>query len=217
MKRTLLLIRTFGHGNILKHSRRLPFLSPNEVAILNAGGPAVRDLRVSQESIDRHDTALIDNINAVVGQNDTFWILGDFSMGGSYEVARRYRDRIVCRNVNLVWGNHDKRVIRPLFGIVLEQGMVRVGDQDIWLNHYPMRSWDKSFHGSWHLYGHVHGRMKHLDDADPYALTKDAGVDANDYKPFSMAELRTYMAPRMAKFYERKAGLSRGKSDVDWA
>ncbi len=60
--------------------------------------------------------------------------------------------------------------------------------------------------------------MKHLDDADPYTLTKDVGVDANEYKPISMAQLRKYMAPRMAKFYERKAALVRGsKSEVDWA
>lgn len=85
--------------------------------------------------------------------DDTLWIVGDFCMEGRFDFAKAYRDRIKCRNVHLVWGNHDKRSIRPLFGQVLEQGMVKVDGQNIWLNHYPMRSWDKSFHGSWHLYG----------------------------------------------------------------
>jgi calcineurin-like phosphoesterase family protein len=64
-----------------------------------------------------------------------------------------------CRNVHLVWGNHDHRSIRPVFKEVLEQGMIEVEGQPVWLNHYPMRSWDRKTRGSWHLYGHVHGRL----------------------------------------------------------
>ena len=45
------------------------------------------------------------------------------------------------------------------------KGWVRVGSVQIWVNHYPMRSWNKSFHGSWHFYGHVHGRLASGCDA----------------------------------------------------
>src|SRR5262249_42976067 len=80
----------------------------------------------------------------------------------------------------------------------------------IWVNHYPMRSWDKSFHGSWQLYGHVHGRLRREDEAQPHLLTRDVGVDACEYRPVSFEELRAYMAPRVEAFRRRKAGLSQG-------
>ena len=97
------------------------------------------DWRVSDETVERHDQMLMDNINAVVAASDTLWILGDFCWG-DFAAAKGFRDRIKCRNVNLVWGNHDKREIEPLFGKTIEQGVVRWEGQKIWLNHYPMRS-----------------------------------------------------------------------------
>jgi calcineurin-like phosphoesterase family protein len=113
-----------------------------------------------------------------------------------------------------VWGNHDRRAIRPLFGQAIEQGMIEVEGQEIWLNHYPMRSWDKSFHGSWHLYGHVHGRLGREDAANPATLVKDVGVDACDYHPWNFDELSAYMAPRIEAFHRRKAAFRAGEDDV---
>src|SRR5205807_4253480 len=143
-------------------------------------------------------------------EHDTLWILGDFCFG-RLEEARPYRERICCREVHLVWGNHDHHSIRPLFAQAIEQGMVRVEGQEIWLNHYPMRSWNKSFHGSWHLYGHVHGRLRREDEANPSALTKDVGVDACNYQPCGFEELRVYMAPRVKAFQRRTAALFQGE------
>jgi calcineurin-like phosphoesterase family protein len=189
-----------GHGNIIKYCLR-PFLSAREMeqARRDPRGP----WRVSEETIRRHDDALIQAINAAVAEDDILWMLGDFCWG-QLDVARQYRERLRCRNINFVWGNHDHRSIRPLFVHVLEQGMIEVEGQDIWLNHYPTRSWNRSFHGSWQLYGHVHGRMAAEDAAHPSLLTKDVGVDACDYRPWSFAELSAYMAPRIEKFNERK-------------
>jgi calcineurin-like phosphoesterase family protein len=96
---------------------------------------------------------------------------------------------------------------------VLEQGMIRVEGHDIWLNHYPMRSWNKSFHGSWHVYGHVHGRLAAEDRANESTLVKDVGVDACDYRPWSFDDLHAYMAPRIEKFQARKAKFLEGQED----
>jgi calcineurin-like phosphoesterase family protein len=200
-----------GHGNIIKYCLR-PFLTPEEKE------RAQRDSRsrwkVSDETIRRHDDALLEAINAAVGEQDTLWILGDFCWG-RLETARSYRERIRCQHVHLVWGNHDHRSIRPAFQEVLEQGMIDVEGQAIWLNHYPMRSWDRNFHGSWQLYGHVHGRLAAEDAAHPETLTKDVGVDACDYRPWSFEELRAYMAPRIEKFNEHKAALLRGADESE--
>jgi calcineurin-like phosphoesterase family protein len=200
-----------GHANIIRYCLR-PFLSPEEEDL------ALRDprgrWRVSDETVRSHDDALLDAINASVGDRDTLWVLGDFCWG-RLDTARRYRDRIRCRNVHLVWGNHDHRSIRPLFGEALEQGMIGVAGQDIWLNHYPMRSWNKSFHGSWHLYGHVHGRLATEDAAHPSWLTRDVGVDAAGYRPLSFDELRTEMAPRFEQFQQWKATLLQAGADAE--
>jgi len=200
-----------GHGNIIRYCLR-PFLSSaeRERALEDPRGK----WRVSEQTLRRHDNALLDGINAAVQTHDTLWILGDFCWGG-IETARRYLGGIRCQNVNLVWGNHDHRSVRPLFAQAIDQGMVSVGGQNVWLNHYPMRSWNKAFHGSWHLYGHVHGRLTKEDEAKPWVLTKDVGVDACNYQPVNLEQLRTYMAPRMEAFRQRKAELAAGENVND--
>lgn len=192
-----------GHANIIRHCLRPFFSAVEEEHALH--DPRGR-WRISDETVERHDVALLSTLNGMIQSQDTLWIVGDFCWGGA-DAARKYRDRIHCRNVNLVWGNHDQRNIRPLFGSAIEQGMIGVEGQEVWLNHYPMRSWNKSFHGSWHVYGHVHGRLAHEDAANPWWLTRDVGVDACGYQPVSFAMLRSYMEPRQEAFRKRRAEL----------
>jgi calcineurin-like phosphoesterase family protein len=195
-----------GHANIIKYCQR-PFLSPEERERVRQDARGRWSL--SAETVRRHDDGLLEAINSRVGASDILWVLGDFCWG-TLEEATGYRDRIHCRHVHLVWGNHDHQSIRPLFEDAIEQGMFRAEGQDVWLNHYPMRSWNRSFHGTWHLYGHVHGRLAAEDAANDWTLTKDIGVDACDYRPWSMDDLRAYMAPRLEKFDRRKAAFLGG-------
>ena len=185
-----------GHGNIIKYCQR-PFLSPEERkrARMNPRGL----WKVSPATVARHDEALLDAINERVGEEDILWVLGDFSLA-PLEQARTYRERIRCRHVNLVRGNHDLASYDALFERVLDQGMIKHQGKKIWLNHYPMRSWDKAFHAAWHLYGHVHGRLREEDAANPRLLTRDVGVDTCDFRPLSFEEIADYMAPREAAF-----------------
>ena len=189
-----------GHANIIKFCQR-PFLSEAEQELLKED-PRGR-WKVSRQSINHHDEALIAAINDSAVEQDTLWILGDFCWG-EHEEAARYLNRFRCKNVNLVWGNHDHRSIGPLFQRAVEQCKIKVKGQKIWLNHYPMRSWDASFHGSWHLYGHVHARLQVEDQQQQWRLTRDVGVDACDYRPISFEELSDYMAPRLKTFTEHR-------------
>lgn len=196
-----------GHGNIIKYCKR-PFLSEEEKEKAEAdtrGG-----WKVSAETVRRHDNYLIDSINERVREKDVLWILGDFCLG-SFEVASRYRARIRCREVNFVRGNHDLPSYDSLFSKTIDQGMIKWEGKKIWLNHYPMRSWDKAFHGAWHLYGHVHGRLQEEDAATPRLLVRDVGVDATDYLPVSFTELQKYMAPRENAFWEWRDSISEGE------
>ena len=198
----------FGHANIVKYSQR-PFLSDDEWIKLKADprGP----WKVSRETIDLHDEQLILAINDLVQPDDELWFLGDFCWGKE-KAASEYLDRIHCRNCHLVWGNHDHSTVGSQFKSTMHQGMIRVQGQLIWLNHYPMRSWDGRFHGSWHLYGHVHNRFTSLDEQSPHSLTRDVGVDACNYKPISFDQLAEYMQPRTIAFNEVRNRVMKGDS-----
>jgi calcineurin-like phosphoesterase family protein len=200
----------FGHGNIIKYCRR-PFMSAEEFAITR-DDPRNR-LRLSDATVKRHDEALLEAINTRVQPDDTLWVVGDFCWGGRAE-ALRYRERIRCRDVRLVWGNHDRAEIADVFTDCIDQGMIAVEGQEVWLNHYPMRSWNKAFHGTWHFYGHVHGRLQREDAAKPTMLVKDVGVDACDYRPWSFDDLKRYMAPRVEAFQRNKAAFTQGRDDA---
>jgi calcineurin-like phosphoesterase family protein len=213
-------IRYLGHANILKYCKR-PFLSESERLELDTfdDHDAQRKLRISRESLDLHDTTIIDNINAVVGRYDILWHLGDFAFGG-FERARRYRDRIHCQTIYLVWGNHDDASVRPLFEDCFFQGgggsssnpprLLVVEGQRIFLNHYPMLSWEKSYKGAWMLHGHVHGNIRRNPitcAAYDQMLICDTGVDGpcysskdHTFKPWSMDELRKYMTLKTTTF-----------------
>src|SRR5262245_10366818 len=102
----------FGHGNIIRYCNR-PFLSDEEKRLPEQLGPRGR-WPASDGTVRRHDEALLAAINERVAVNDLLYIVGDFCMGTLYEAAR-YRGRIVCKNVFLVWGNHDHGSIGPLF------------------------------------------------------------------------------------------------------
>jgi calcineurin-like phosphoesterase family protein len=177
-----------GHANIIKYCQR-PFLLPVEKQML-ADGVAFKPC---PETVKLHDDTIIDNINAMVGRKDQLWILGDFCWGDKGK-AYAYRQRINCYDVRLIWGNHDDESVGGVFQDARQYQMIEIGEQKIFMCHYPMRSWDQSHRGSWQLFGHVHGN---LDDV-PNLLTLDVGVDTHDFKPWSFADIAEYMVPRQA-------------------
>jgi calcineurin-like phosphoesterase family protein len=148
---------------------------------------------------------LIEGINSFVDEHDTLWHLGDWAWGGSggyYETCRRFRDRVVCRTVNLVWGNHDRRTIRDLFNQAHDQVEISVAGQKITLNHYAMAVWQDSHKGAWHFYGHSHSRAEEwLDTHLPGRRSIDVGVDnaarmLGMYRPWTFEELRALLDGR---------------------
>lgn len=63
------------------------------------------------ETIEEMDTAVVDNINNVVGENDYLLHFGDWSFGG-IENVWNFRKRIICKNIILILGNHDHHILR---------------------------------------------------------------------------------------------------------
>lgn len=164
-----------SHANIIRYSSR-PFID-----------------------IEEMDTVLADNINRDVGVNDVLYHLGDWSAWRGEGTVKSFRKRIWCKNVHLIYGNHDKqirkdRTLQSLFSSTNDILNITLAGHPIVLCHYAMRVWDKSHHGAWQLYGHSHGSLPD----DPCALQLDVGVDTglyghSKYTPYSLEELRSIM------------------------
>ena len=143
------------------------------------------------QSIDQMNDALVNNINFKVGQNDTLIILGDIAFGG-FESIGKFLDRLVCKNIHLVLGNHDHHIrnnrenIQEFFISVSDYLQVRINDQDFVLSHYPFASWNGLNKGVIHLHGHVH-----LSNQIKWGNGKrlDVGVDGNGYFPYKITEI----------------------------
>ena len=61
------------------------------------------------KSLEHMNATLAGNINEVVGQDDILIHLGDWSFGG-FESIKEFRDKIICKNVHLITGNHDHHI-----------------------------------------------------------------------------------------------------------
>lgn len=153
-------------------------------------------------SVREMDETIINNINALVLPDDTLYCLGDFIFKNAQRVPA-YRDRINCKNIILIRGNHDPRkrgnphpVLFKSFNSVHD--MLQITDNyngktiDIIMCHYAMRTWNKSHYGSISLYGHSHGTL--FDDSN--LLSMDVGVDCHNFKPITLDQIMEHMAKK---------------------
>jgi len=157
-------------------------------------------------TVDKMNQTIVDNINAKVGQDDILWHLGDWAMGGMQNIEI-FRDRLVCKNIHLVLGNHDKSIVKypekfnKLFSSVQTTfgwpvfGKSKIGGTSFMLSHFPMFVWDKHMHGSIHLHGHSHGSLK-MPGMNTRKIL-DVGMDNHpEFRPFHIDEIKKMMAQR---------------------
>jgi calcineurin-like phosphoesterase family protein len=112
-------------------------------------------------TIEEMNEAIVDGINSVVGQDDVLIHLGDFSFGG-FENIQKFRDRIICKEIHLILGNHDTHIennkggVQELFTSVNHYTRLLYKNKTFVLFHFPISSWDSLNKGHIHLHGHVH-------------------------------------------------------------
>ncbi len=154
-------------------------------------------------TIKDHDDHIIDRINAHVEPKDELFILGDFCWTGTYRKPGHFRNRIKCRSVHLIWGNHDQASVANQFSTTQDVLIVKLGTDtsklpeqpsrpiEAFLSHYAHAFWPSSHHGMLHLYGHCHdAREETLDTLFPGRRSIDVGVDTakrllGEFRPFS--------------------------------
>ena len=150
------------------------------------------------KNADEMNKTIIDNINAVVKQDDTLYILGDICHRISIEKGDELINQIKCKNKILIKGNHDKNWNRSLFTEIRDFKEISYSQGDkhysISLMHYPMLEWPKSFHGSIHLHGHCHNKPEYNQRMKKEGTRRyDVGVDANNFKPVSITEILKFI------------------------
>lgn len=132
----------------------------------NIAGPSVSNWDKGYrdfDSVEEMNEAILDSINSKVDKDDILYHLGDFAMGKS-DAIRGFRDKIVCKNIHLILGNHDDKVRRvpnykDMFASVHNMYEMYYNKQLIVMCHYPLHVWNKHAKGSLHFFGHCHGSL----------------------------------------------------------
>ena len=133
------------------------------------------------DSIGEMNEMIVNNINSVVGQDDVLIHLGDWSFGG-FENIKIFRDRIVCKEIHLILGNHDEHIeknrdgVQELFTSVNHYTKLMYKFDTLVLMHYPIDSWDGLNKGHIHLHGHCHLPQQKVFGK---GRRMDVGIDGN--------------------------------------
>lgn len=147
-------------------------------------------------SVDEMDEIMIENWNKLVKPQDFIYHLGDFAFADHTP----YLDRLNGKKT-LILGNHDhSNRVKKAKGwdeIVTLKEMYLPCSTFVVLCHYSMRVWNRSHHGTIHLYGHSHGTLP----GDSQSC--DVGVDCWELKPVALEQIKE----RLAK--------SKSRPDVD--
>jgi calcineurin-like phosphoesterase family protein len=164
----------FGHQNIIKLCKR-PFASSEEM-----------------------DTAMIARWNEVVTPEDTIYVLGDVAYRQASGAFPQIFEQL-NGNKHLIYGNHDNNEVRNQpWQSVTNYREINVDGKQIFLFHYPIRSWNGMYRGALHLYGHEHGNVPNFSNCC------DIGVDCWNFYPVTLQQIG-----------ERIAGLPKWVAQTD--
>ncbi len=167
----------FGHANIIRYDNR-PF-----------------------ENTGKMDEMLIERWNKTVSDEDTVYILGDFSWY-TEEKTVKILESLAGHKV-LIKGNHDKvspKIARQFVKVCDYLELIDHNTRVI-LCHYPMPFWNGQFRDSVHLYGHVHNshqwnvcenlrnELKQLQDIPMRMYNVGCMMEWMDYTPRTLEEI----------------------------
>ena len=144
----------YGHKNIVS----------GVTSWRNEDGEIPYDAVRNFPDIETMNDLMVDNINRNVEENDYLIHLGDWSFGGIEKVTE-FRERINCKNIVLMLGNHDHHIqkekhLQKLFTHVTHYEELKVtkkhDSHKFILCHYPIISWNNQRNGAYMLHGHQH-------------------------------------------------------------
>ena len=180
-------------------------------ADLHLGDKTIARWRGFGDDVAAHDDLILGNLEQCLRFDDELWILGDICRPRVDDV-RRMRAAIPCQQVNVIVGNHDtkaKFVTAGGFKTVeyyAHVGKVRREGYRFVLSHYPMLDWDRAYHGSYMLHGHIHslsakspaqdssrggmGMRGYNEAMRTQGIRRyDVGLDAHDLRPVTAEQI----------------------------
>jgi calcineurin-like phosphoesterase family protein len=155
-------------------------------------------------------------INSTVPEDGVLYFLGDLALNATDGQVIGWLNGIKCRNIKMLWGNHESNTYRiykqemlrqfgrddievyPLtMGNVTFVGNhveIQVGKKNIIMNHFPFKIWNGGNRNTWHLNGHSHLSDKERHPEHPLGKTLDTGIDCG--KIWSFNEIEDVMSTK---------------------
>jgi calcineurin-like phosphoesterase family protein len=159
---------------------------------------AISYFRRPFQSVEEMNAVMVERWNNMVTDDDMVYHLGDFTLKDLSHFTKWARQ--LNGNIRILPGSHDEpwlkdfvasekvQVLVPLVSLEFSEFGTAGQPQVIVLCHYSMQVWDRSNHGSWHLFGHSHGKLKGI------GLSFDVGVDCTDFVPLSLDKVAEKMS-----------------------
>lgn len=144
-------------------------------------------------SVGEMNETIIKNINDIVNEVDTLYILGDLALCPIDE-AKYWLSQIKCKNIVVIIGNHDTdariKLYEELGFKVQFGGRLRYGKYHFFLSHYPTLTAnpgeDKLTLAHVNLYGHTH--VDYTWDTN-FPFSYHVGCDAHICRPVSLDDI----------------------------
>lgn len=151
-------------------------------------------------SMEEHDMHLVEQINKHVSKDSTLIHMGDWSFNGKDNI-QKYRNMINCKNIILVFGNHDHHIrgwkvdTDSIFQGCGDILYLSTNDMHVVCCHYPMARWVGGGRGVIMAHGHTHNEFKTSGNI------LDVGVDSareylGEYRPFSSDEFKQVISEK---------------------
>jgi calcineurin-like phosphoesterase family protein len=152
-------------------------------------------------NIEEHNETILNNINALVQPDDILFSLGDFCLTTPEEKFEELINKINCKNIYLIWGNHPNpikkiyyREIEKQYGPDIDvypyryKNIVFVGyhleciiqGKYVVLNHFPIEVWENMKDGAYMLCGHSHYSLNRTRKDSVDGLTLDCGWEGHN-------------------------------------
>lgn len=145
-------------------------------------------------SVEEMDSAFIYGWNQVVSNKDKVYVLGDFCFKGATKAIQYILN--LNGEIHFLRGNHDywmsQKCSKDFFDSYTgfyndgHYEYIKDGENRIVLCHYPILHWENMEQGSIHLYGHCHS---YRDCSAMAPNSYNIGVDVNNYRPVTLAQL----------------------------
>lgn len=183
-----------GHKNILHHS-------PNRIKSFNLN---------DNNDIESHDEYIINLWLSMTKRNDHVYVLGDFIMTNKKD-TEKILNRLKSKGckIHIILGNHDKSLkgldryfesVDLYKNVIFKKttfDFIEEDEFEVFMCHYPMKSWFNKPRGSMHLFGHVHNNSPFIDsETDDLCLNVGFDCPFCDYKLISLEQVY--------KFYKTK-------------